>query len=184
MTKADVIEYQRAMLEKCLQEEQQLHLDAKVKTFRGDFFAIKSGHLMFFQEQLAKLQQQMANADLSNADKWIAERKTFNNCLDCYDKVAYTAQSTKYLQSRLQSLQAVQQRVKSPILCALRHSEEMNAFREMQKVDRSRSTGLAKKIDDRLAMGRSQFKKRSFRVSHNSQSFQAQYNLTTVKKLR
>ena len=37
----------------------------------------------------------------------------------------------------------------------------------LQKVDRNRTVGLLKKVDDRLALARSQFKKKSFRVSND-----------------
>ena len=114
---------------------------------------------------MALLQAQMSTPAVQDADQWIIQRRGFTNCLDSYDKVAFSIASVKYLQSRLQNMEALQQRVKEPQIWAQRHCDEMNAFREMQKVDRSRSAGLMKKVDDRLALARTQFKKQSFRVS-------------------
>ena len=111
---------------------------------------------------MALLQAQMSTPAVQDADQWIIQRRGFTNCLDSYDKVAFSIASVKYLQSRLQNMEALQQRVKEPQIWAQRHCDEMNAFREMQKVDRSRSAGLMKKVDDRLALARTQFKKQSF----------------------
>ena len=111
------------------------------------------------------LQRQMNLASVSDVDKWLAERKSFTNCLDTYDKVAFNTSAVRYLQSRLLNLKAVETNLKSPKMMAHRHADEMNAYRELLKIDRNRTAGLVKRVDDRLALARSQFKKKSFRVN-------------------
>ena len=48
---------------------------------------------------------------------------------------------------------------------ARRNADELNKYRELQRIDRTRAISLMKKVDERLSLARSQFKKRSFRVS-------------------
>ena len=111
------------------------------------------------------MRSEMAKINLDDSEQWLAKRRSFINIVDAHDKVVFTAVAVKYIQSRLYNVQCHQEGFKSMKVWAERHSEEINLFKELNKVDRSRTNVLQKKLDERVALTRSQFKKCSFRVS-------------------
>ena len=107
----------------------------------------------------------MNHASLENPDRWIAERRGFTNHIEIFDMVCFTNVSVKYIDAKLNNLIGIQQKLTNTTHWAARNSAELLLFKELQKISRSRAVGLTKKIEERLAMARGQFRKKSFRVS-------------------
>ena len=113
------------------------------------------------------MRHQLNDVNLNNPEQWLVQRRSFNNITDAVDKVVFTGQAIPYIQSRLYNIQCRQEKPKCMKTWAERHSEEINSYKELLKLDRSRAVALQKKLDERTGLARSQFKKTSFRVSRN-----------------
>ena len=111
------------------------------------------------------MKHQLDNVNFGDHEQWLVQKKSLCNIIDACDKVFFTGVAVDYIQSRLYNIQCNQQGFKSMKFRAERHSDEIKLFKDLNRIDRSRANTLQKKLDERVALARSQFKKCSFRVS-------------------